>query len=438
MARPRRKGIQLPVLLRNNNGYTYAYSRVRGEDDRLHIVNWGRVVDGIFQPGKAWYDNIDYHHRLVWPANLTPPSSDEEEKETEENEGDVSLLYGHAWLMCAVAKKIGLEEDLMDVFDGNRAKVEKALTLGFYPFLCKRGFNHIHMMQETERMPTKVRMFPSSVTEFTQSIGEEHRRKLFGSRIGRIADDDILAVDSTSRSTYGSELAEISWGNNKDGLLLRQTNELVVYSLSQGFPVYYAEWDGSMPDVKMVGTMLDDMRDAGFRKKAPFLTDRGFSSQETIDLLVSKQNPFVLCVRSGVDYLADVRHQLADYRKDMKLIPSLRLFACQSRFTYHYETIRGLARQVTLTANMYFSPEWQGRDAIDLEARVMNEEAFADDVIKGRIETAISEKKMRAVCSHLILGFTQTASGNKRLVSFTRNEEKIKEESEDNGYIAKY
>lgn len=191
-----------------------------------------------------------------------------------------------------------------------------------------------------------------------------------------------------------------------------------------------------MLDVKMMHTMLDDMRDAGFRKKAPFLTDRGFSSQETIDLLVSKQNPFVLCVHSGVDYLADVRHQLADYRKDMKLIPSLRLFACQSKFTYHYETIRGLARQVTLSANMYFSPEWQGRDAIDLEARVMNEEAFADDMIKGRIGTAISEKKMRAVCSHLFLEFTQTASGKKRLVSFSRNEEKIKEESEDNGYIA--
>lgn len=110
-----------------------------------------------------------------------------------------------------------------------------------------------------------------------------------------------------------------------------------------------------MPDVKMKGTMLDDRRDAVFSSRTPFLTYRGSASQETIDLLICKQNPFVLCVRTGVDYLADVCHALAKYKQNMKLILSSRLlFASQSKFTYHNETITGLSRSVTLTANMYF------------------------------------------------------------------------------------
>lgn len=443
MARPRRKGKEIPVTLRNNNGYTYAYSRVRGEDDKLHIINWGRVVDGVFKPGKARHDHPELHDRLVWPEGIDisairDKAAVEEELAEESAEGwdDSSLLYGHTWLVEAVASKIGLVEDLMDTFDGDRSKVEKALTLGIYPFLCKRGFNHIHVMQETERLPTKVKMYPASVTQFTQSITEEQRQRLFRERTARVDKDDILAVDSTSKSTYGSELAEISWGKNKDGLILRQTNELVVYSLSQGFPVYYMEWDGSMPDVKMVRTMLDDMRDAGFDRKAPLLSDRGFSSQETIDFLVSRGNPFVLCVRSGVDYLADVRRSLADYRKDMKLLPELRLFAAQKKFTYHYETIRGLHREVTLTANMYFSPEWQGRDAIDLEARVLNEEAYAADILKSRLKTKVPAKALKASCPHLSLKFEKDSKGREKLVSFTRNMQKIDEQAADNGFIA--
>ena len=38
----------------------------------------------------------------------------------------------------------------------------------------------------------------------------EHHTKLFESRITRVAVYDILAVHSTSKSTYSSELAEIS------------------------------------------------------------------------------------------------------------------------------------------------------------------------------------------------------------------------------------
>lgn len=39
----------------------------------------------------------------------------------------------------------------------------------------------------------------------------------------------------------------------------------------------------------------------------------------------------------------------------------------------------------------------------------MNKEAFVTDAIKGKIESAISEKKMKVVCPHLVLEFKEIA-----------------------------
>lgn len=55
------------------------------------------------------------------------------------------------------------------------------------------------------------------------------------------------AVDSTSRSGYGEALPDMVWGKNKDHLPLRQTTEVVVYSLERHEPIYYEDirWEHS-------------------------------------------------------------------------------------------------------------------------------------------------------------------------------------------------
>ena len=50
--------------------------------------------------------------------------------------------------------------------------------------------------------------------------------------------DELCAVDSTSISTYGFNLVGIRWGKNKERLPLRQTIEVVVYSLNSHMPIF--------------------------------------------------------------------------------------------------------------------------------------------------------------------------------------------------------
>lgn len=62
---------------------------------------------------------------------------------------------------------------------------------------------------------------------------------LFRCRAERVGKGELCAVDSTSMSTYGFNLVGIRWGKNKECLPLRQTLEVVVYSLTSHMPIYY-------------------------------------------------------------------------------------------------------------------------------------------------------------------------------------------------------
>ena len=100
---------------------------------------------------------------------------------------------------------------------------------------------------------------------------------LFRLRAGRLGKNAVLAVDSTSRSAYCRSLADIHWGKNKDHLPLKQTVEVVAYTLTGHMPVYYRSFPGNTPDSRSLQTILADLKHTGF-KEIILLTDRGYES----------------------------------------------------------------------------------------------------------------------------------------------------------------
>lgn len=71
--------------------------------------------------------------------------------------------------------------------------------------------------------------------------------KLLSLRAARVGSEELCAVDTTTRSAYGSSLADIKWGHNKEGMPLEQTNEVVMYTLTQHMPIYYRTLPGANP-----------------------------------------------------------------------------------------------------------------------------------------------------------------------------------------------
>ena len=130
---------------------------------------------------------------------------------------------------------------------------------------------------------------------------------LFRCRAKRVGKDELCAVDSTSMSTYGFNLVDIRWGKNKEHLPLRQTLDIVVYSLTSHMPIYYKELPGNMPDCRTIELIMKELEHASF-KNLVLITDRGYESMKNLELYISKGQNVITSVKvSGGDVLEKIK-----------------------------------------------------------------------------------------------------------------------------------
>lgn len=165
---------------------------------------------------------------------------------------DVDRQYGATWLLDRVADVTGVRDDLMKAFGGNAEMVNDILTMAYFPFIDNLSYSHLAQWQREVKAPSERKLTSTLITRLTQDITEKNRMDLFRCRAARMGREELCAVDTTSISTYGFNLVDIRWGKNKEHLPLRQTVEVVVYSLTSHMPIYYKELPGNMPDSRTV------------------------------------------------------------------------------------------------------------------------------------------------------------------------------------------
>lgn len=208
---------------------------------------------------------------------------------------DLDRQWGCSWLLGQVAGRIGLRSDLNKVFAGNEEMTNQVLSLAAYPFLGTMSYNRMARWQREVKPFTETELTRKKITLLTQKITEQNRMDLFRLRAKHLGKGELGAVDSTSISTYGRHLVDIRWGHNKEGLPLRQTLEVVVYSLTSHMPVFYMDLPGNEPGSRTIGTILMELEHAGF-KNLVLITDRGYESMKNLEEYILKDQPMIMCV----------------------------------------------------------------------------------------------------------------------------------------------
>jgi hypothetical protein len=277
MARPVDPNAQYRIKPHITNGYTYASTQPPYIDQntgkkKYRCIYWGAVDENLkFIPGSKYYlASPEERLRLIFPEDWDMSEAEKltglRKQGRPVYDGDCqNRLYGDVWLLEQVAAKTGIRHDLDAVFNGNREFVDDILTLAVFPYLTKFTYNRVARWQRTAKAPSSRELTPTEITRLTQSITEQHRMDLLKLRAARLGKDELCAVDSASRSAYGSGLADIRWGKNKERLPLEQTTEVVVYTLSSHMPIYYRTFPGNMPDSRSLGVILADLEHAGFK-----------------------------------------------------------------------------------------------------------------------------------------------------------------------------
>jgi transposase len=427
--------------------YNYASTQppyidsVTGEKKYRH-VHWGTLDENLkFIPGAAYIiASHEERARLIfpphWDMSLVQKLSGFQDPVVPACDMECrNSLYGDIWLLEQIALKTGIRQDLEIVFEGNVEIVDDILTLAMYPYLSKNTYSHVAQWQRNVKAPSARELTPSYITKLTQSITEQNRMDLLKLRAVRLDKQELCAVDSTSRCAYGSRLADIKWGHNKENSKLRQTNEVVVYTLSSHMPVYYRTFPGNMPDCRTIDVILSDLGQAGF-ENVVLITDRGYDSVRNLEQFILRGQPMIMCTKTDQKEVAKAIEGLAAFGmnpSEMKLDQGTNLYFKQYDIDYEVtKSDNSNCRSDRLKLNLYFNPFHRLNEHLRQEAALENQRSVLEEMSKNQ-SALPDDSSIKKNFSY----FKVTYDPASRVIkSFQQNQKKLEKSKRFSGFFS--
>ena len=220
-------------------------------------------------------------------------------------------LYGSVCFLTKLAEQCGVIEDLKIVFEYNESIVNDILTLAIFPYLTQMNCDRCYKWQNYTKTPSERKLTPSYITKITKKITTNHRMEFVKLRLERQPKLSFVACDSSTRSACGRCIAEIRWGYNKDNQKLKNTVEVVVYSLTTHEPIYYRTFSGNCIDIRTIRTIKVDLLSIHI-KDIIFIFDRCYYSNNNIGDLIFDQIPFIMCSKKFTEnvyeYISTIKY----------------------------------------------------------------------------------------------------------------------------------
>ena len=341
------------------------------------------------------------------------------------------LLYGSVWFLLQIAEIKHVVDDLMVVFDYNRAIVNDILTLAIFPYLTRKNFDRLAHEQRITRYPSEHTLTSSCITQFTQAITAQNRMDFCKLRIKRQPEGAYLACDSTTRSAWGKCIAEIHYGRNKDNRDMNCTLEVVVYSLTTHEPVYYRMFPGNEPDARTVRTIVSDMRHMGVDELIT-IYDRGYESADNFDEFFRDGLPFISCAKVAqepvIDCLLQIAYDEQGLPKNMEYDHEEHLFYAQFMIENRtYTDNEGNIRTVDTgdyKCNVFMDPSNRPLELIAVNEKINNERSALEDKMKSGLLLSQRDKINRTLNFHRVM-FKDNPETGCIEVSISENEKAI-------------
>ena len=405
MARPRDPESPFRVSKHICNGHVYAttqpfFTNPNGKIVRRHY-SWGVLIDSKFIPNKNYiYASSEDRKKLIFPedwdlsaiAENKPVSTDTFDLTAAGNYHD--RFFGTTWLLGKIADRLHIKEDLLKTFDGDEQMVNDILTIAMFPYVTTYNLSRLARWQNLEKYPSSKTLSPPVITLISQAITDRHRILFLRERANRLRENELLAVDSTTKSGWEDTLINVRWGKNKEDLPLEVTVEAVIYTLTSHQPVYYRIFPGNMHDSRTIHVILSDLEEAGFTN-VTLITDRGYESLPNLKEYICRGQKMIMCVKAGSGFALNAIKSFGNYSfvpDGFELDYERELYYQQIDIPYTVRMEDGTSKQADrLKLNIYFDPVRRSTELkkIDIALRATKEEL--DELI--REETAIVDPK---------------------------------------------
>jgi transposase len=251
---------------------------------------------------RKYIGHYDDKGNLIPSKNQLVKRQDEINSENNLNNSINSYKFiGATYLLDQIALKIGLKDDLKELFPDNYLKI---ISLSYYLTLeNENSFYRFKKWSLTHHHPYNKEITSQRVSDLLTTITENDKLELFKRQANRIQENESLAYDTTSISSYSEIIKQEKLGHNKDGDDLAQINLALVLSEKSLLPAYYKILPSNINDVTTLEKLLTDINKIGI-KDAKFVLDSGYYSANNIFRLHKNGYKYIVGIKNNITYVS--------------------------------------------------------------------------------------------------------------------------------------
>ena len=267
---------------------------------------------------------------------------------------DTSRCYGSHQLFLNLANSIGLLDTLRDVFPKTFRSI---FALACFLVETQEPLAYFEeWLSQTEVLPLTPPLSSQRISEMLASITPYQRDRFYKRWVERTSENQYVALDITSVSSYSQLIQDCEWGYNRDHEDLPQINLCMLFGESVRLPVYQTSYSGSLKDVSTLRTTLAEVGALVPEHELRVVMDKGFYSQKNVDAMLDPKHPvhFLLSVPFTSAF---AKRQVDSERKDIDQLEHTILTSDGAiRGVHKLRAWHTKERNTQLHVHVYFNP----------------------------------------------------------------------------------
>jgi hypothetical protein len=278
--------------------YTYYYESTSFRDSNGRPRN-SKVRIGKRDPktGEAVYTQ-EYAARLAADPELPKIAGGRAPEGTPLQKRAAEVLdtvksYGHYWFLREAAGKAGLLGPLKQAFP---EKWKEVFTLACYLVVSDKPVMYCEDWLSESEWCDVGSMSSQRVSDLLAGFGERERNAFYRAWYRHVRENEYVALDITSVSSYSRQIDDCEWGHNRDGEKLPQVNICMLFGETSRLPVYQTSYSGSLGDVSTLECTASEFEALFGECGCSFVMDKGFFSTNNVNMLIKKEIGFLVSV----------------------------------------------------------------------------------------------------------------------------------------------
>ena len=428
MARISRPDSVFRVSIHKNGGHSYAATHPFTVDQngnrKYSVVHWGTVTEDLrFIPGKRYLQApAEVREKLIfpdgWDLSAIEGSAPAGGSALPFYDGDENKSFGDIWLLEQIVGKFALREDLAEAFGPS---ADDLLTLAYFPFLTGMSFQRFARWQASTKVPSN-KPLDAMVSGSLAAVSRSSFKRFMELRRARYASDNLCAVDSVLKHSFGSLVSDRRWGQKTERIHFNSTVEAVAYSLDSHIPVVCSSYPDAVSDARGIGIFRSELEKAGL-KGITVVTDRGYDSLRGLEPFY-EQGPMVMCVDVKQPAVMERIEAFGRFRSH----PAGMRYDAASRRWYRQYSLDSQG----LRLNLFFNPERRAAELAQIDLGISSQLDALKEITEYGV-TISDRKKLR----HDFFFFkTVYDSKTQKVVSYTPDKNRIVQSRAASGFYA--